>query len=117
MSIADIARMFFALAVTLGLMGLCLVALRRFGPETLRRLQGDKAEKRLAVVETLVLDPARRLVLVRIDAEDRLILLGEGRLLSTQAPAGAAPAAKPRATQTPGPKAKLSNKPPKETAP
>jgi flagellar protein FliO/FliZ len=104
MSIADIARTFFALAVTLGLMGLCLVALRRFGPETLRRLQGDKAERRLAVVETLVLDPARRLVLVRIDAEERLILLGEGRLLSTHPATGAA-APRPRATQTPGPKA------------
>jgi flagellar protein FliO/FliZ len=30
-------------------------------------------------VETLVLDPARRLVLVRVDDEERLILLGEGR--------------------------------------
>jgi flagellar protein FliO/FliZ len=104
MSIADIARMFFALAVTLGLMGLCLVALRRFGPETLKRLQGTKAERRLEVVETLVLDPARRLVLVRIDAEERLILLGEGRLLSTH-PAPGATAAKPRARQSPGPKA------------
>jgi len=28
-----------------------------------------------------VLDPARRLVLVRVDAEERLILLGEGREL------------------------------------
>jgi len=111
MSIADVARMFFALAVTLGLMGLCLVALRRFGPETLKRLQGNKVERRLAVVETLVLDPARRLVLVRIDAEERLILLGEGRLLSTHA--AAASTSKPRAAQTPGPKAK----PLKETAP
>ena len=33
------------------------------------------------VVETLVLDPARRLVLVRVDDEERLILLGEGREL------------------------------------
>ncbi|MBV9509327.1 MAG: flagellar biosynthetic protein FliO [Caulobacteraceae bacterium] len=82
MIFADIVRMFFGLAVTLGLMGLVVVGLRRFGPETIRRLQGTKAERRLAVLETLVLDPARRLVLVRIDAEERLILLGEGRLLS-----------------------------------
>jgi len=115
MSIADIARMFFALAVTLGLMGLCLVALRRFGPETLRRLQGAPADRRLAVVETLVLDPARRLVLVRIDDEERLILLGEGRLLSTHPAKPAAPSApspaKPRPTQSRGPKAKPVQEP------
>jgi flagellar protein FliO/FliZ len=69
------------LAVTLGLIGVAVVALRRFGPETLRRLQGSRAERRLAVIETLVLDPARRLVLVRCDAEERLILLGEGQLI------------------------------------
>ena len=35
----------------------------------------------MTVVETLMLDPARRLVLVRIDSEERLLLLGEGREL------------------------------------
>ena len=35
----------------------------------------------MQVVETLVLDPARRLVLVKIDDEERLILLGEGKEL------------------------------------
>ena len=83
MIFADIFRMVFGLAITLGLMGLVVVALRRFGPDTIRRLQGVKSERRLMVLETLILDPARRLVLVRIDAEERLILLGEGRLLST----------------------------------
>jgi len=33
------------------------------------------------VVETLVLDPARRLVLVKIDNEERVLLLGEGKEL------------------------------------
>ena len=83
MHITDILRMVFGLAVTLGLMGLAVAALRRWGPDTLRRLQGTGQERRLSVVETLVLDPSRRLVLVRIDAEERLLLLGEGRLLST----------------------------------
>ena len=41
------------------------------------------------VVETLVLDPARRLVLVRVDDEERLILLGEGReLIEPRQPGG-----------------------------
>jgi flagellar protein FliO/FliZ len=77
----EVIRVIAGLAVTLGLIGLAVVALRRFGPETLARLQGSRAERRLKVVETLVLDPARRLVLVRCDAEERLILLGEGRLI------------------------------------
>ena len=89
MLFADIVKAFFALAVTLGVMGLLVVALRRYGPETMKRLQGVRPDRRLEVLETLVLDPARRLVLVRIDAEERLILLGEGRALSTHA-AGAA---------------------------
>jgi hypothetical protein len=42
-----------------------------------------------------MLDPHRRLVLVRVDREERLILLGEGSLLTTakakSAPGGGAP--------------------------
>jgi flagellar protein FliO/FliZ len=81
--LGEIVRVVAGLAVTLGLIGLAVVALRRFGPETLARLQGSRAERRLAIVETLVLDPARRLVLIRCDAEERLILLGEGQLIPT----------------------------------
>ena len=45
------------------------------------RLSAERGERRMTVVETLMLDPARRLVLVRIDSEERLLLLGEGREL------------------------------------
>ncbi len=93
MDISEIARMVFSLAIVLGLIGLTVVGLRRFGPETLRRLQMGAADRRLALVETLVLDPSRRLVLVRFDAEEQLILLGEGRVLTSR-PASA-PAAGP----------------------
>jgi flagellar protein FliO/FliZ len=89
--LVDLARMAFGLALTLGLIGLVVVALRRFGPETLKRLQTGRSERRLSVVETLILDPGRRLVLVRVDQEEKLILLGEGRLLH----ATATPEAKP----------------------
>jgi flagellar protein FliO/FliZ len=82
MSLADFARAFFALAVTLGLVGLAAVAARRFGPEWLVRLQRPRAERRMAIIESLPLDPARRLVLVRLDSTERLVLLGEGRLLA-----------------------------------
>ena len=88
MSFADFARAFFALAFTLGLVGLAAVAARRFGPEWLVRLQRPKADRRLAIIESLPLDPARRLVLVRLDSTERLLLLGEGRLL-TELPAAA----------------------------
>src|SRR5690348_7540916 len=91
MDLGLFARAIFALAFTLGLIGLAAVAMRRFGPEWLARLQTTKRERRLSVVETLILDPQRRLVLVRCDAEERLILLGEGRMLMTPAPPASPP--------------------------
>ena len=91
MDVAEIARMIAALAVTLGLVGLAAVGMGRFGPTALLRLR-TPAERRLVVVESLILDPQRRLVLVRCDREERLILLGEGRMLGdVQAPAAPAP--------------------------
>jgi flagellar protein FliO/FliZ len=71
----------FALAATLGLFGVGVYAARRWGPAGLMKLNAG-APKRLAVVETLTLDPGRRLVLVRVDEEERLLLLGEGQVLS-----------------------------------
>jgi flagellar protein FliO/FliZ len=87
MILADFARAFFALALTLGLLGLCAVALRRFGPDVLARFAAPRKERRLKVVETLVLDPTRRLVLVSCDGRERLLLLGDGRTLETPAAA------------------------------
>jgi len=92
MDLAEFARAAFALLVTLGLVGLAAVALRRFGPDALSRFTRDRKARRLNVVETLVLDPARRLVLVSCDGEEQLILLGEGRLLWTTAPPSPPPA-------------------------
>jgi flagellar protein FliO/FliZ len=83
MDLAEIARMFAALAVTLGLIGLAAVAARKYAPGALARLKPG-APRRLAIVESLMLDPARRLVLVRFDQEERLLLLGEGRMLASQ---------------------------------
>ena len=75
-------RATFALVLTLGLVGLCAVALRRLGPDALARFASPRRERRLAVVESLVLDPARRLLIVSCDGKERLVLLGEGRLLA-----------------------------------
>lgn len=83
MNLSDFVRAIFALALTLGLVGLAAWALRRYGPDALARLgaTGQARERRLKLVESLVLDPTRRLVIVDCDGQERLILLGEGRLL------------------------------------
>ena len=65
-----------ALVFVLGLIGLISVALRRFGPERLFYLQHKKGAKRLSMEETLVLDARRRIVLVRCDKTEHVILLG-----------------------------------------
>ena len=83
MDFADLARGIAALALTLGLIGLAAVLARRYGPAALFRVQAaPKAQRRLAIVETLMLDPARRLVVVRFDDQERLLLLGEGRVVA-----------------------------------
>jgi len=82
MDFADLLRAIFALALTLGLVGLAAVALRRYGPDAMARLSAQKKDRRLKVVESLVLDPARRLIIVECDGRERLVLLGDGRLLA-----------------------------------
>ena len=90
MGLTQIFSMLAALAMTLGLFGLAVWAYRRYAPAGFIPLAPPKV-RRLAIVESLMLDTQRRLVLVRLDEEERLILLGEGRLLS----AGPAPQAPP----------------------
>ena len=81
MNFLDLARAVFAQAFTLGIIGLAAWASRRYAPQLLARLSAERGERRMSVVETMVLDPARRLVLVKIDDEERLLLLGEGKEL------------------------------------
>jgi len=90
-SVLQILQVLAALAFTLGLFGLGVWGLRRYGPNVVKKLQTVRGPRRLEVVETLMLDHSnrgRRLVLVSIDGRERLILLGEGRF------ADAAPAKK-----------------------
>lgn len=81
MDILQFIRAVAALAVTLGLIGLAAYALRRFGPDALTRMVHARQVRRMRVVESLALDPTRRLVLFSLDGEERLMLLGEGKLL------------------------------------
>jgi len=69
----DLVRAGFALGIVILLILILGAVLRRFG-------QGGtlRAGKRLAIVESLAIDPRRRLVLVRRDGEEHLLLLGPG---------------------------------------
>ena len=84
----DLLRAVFALAATLGLFALGVYAARRWGPQGLLQITAP-GSRRLNVVETLSLDPSRRLVLVRLDGQDRLFLLGEGQELTPPSPPNA----------------------------
>lgn len=92
MDFSDFLRAVFALVLTLGLVGLAAVALRRLGPDALARYMPARKLRRMAIVETLVLDPARRLVIIACDGEERLLLLGEGQVLAPPAGRPAEPA-------------------------
>ena len=81
MDIFLLIRAVAALAITLGLVGLAAAALRKFGPDAMSRLASLRKERRMQVVETLALDPTRRLVLFTLDGEERLLMLGDGKLL------------------------------------
>lgn len=81
MDVIEFIRALAALAVTLGLIGLAAWALRKFGPDAVGRLIAARQDRRLKIVESLALDPTRRLVVVSLDGEERMVLLGDGKLL------------------------------------
>ena len=81
MDFPTLVRASFALMLTLGLIGLAAVGLRRYGPDAMARFAIQRKDRRLKLVETLILDPARRVVIVSCDGREQLILLGEGRPL------------------------------------
>jgi len=83
MDVVDVVRAVAALALTLGLIGLAGWVARRYGPSSLFKLSPTAKLRRMRVVESLLLDPQRRLVLVSLDGAEHLLLLGEGRLLKS----------------------------------
>lgn len=100
MDIFLLIRAVAALAITLGLIGLAGVALRKFGPDAMSRLTALRKDRRMQVVETLVLDPTRRLVLFTLDGEERLLMLGEGQLLDWGPKKPRKPSAPPKPAST-----------------
>jgi flagellar protein FliO/FliZ len=73
MDAMDFARYIGALVLVLGLVGAAGLAARRFG---LAGLVKPAATRRLAVVETLMLGPRQRLLIVRRDAVEHVVLVG-----------------------------------------
>lgn len=73
MEFIDIARYLGALFLVLALLGGAALAARKFGVPGVTRALG---EKRLALVETLMIGPRQRLFIVRRDAVEHLVLSG-----------------------------------------
>jgi len=70
----DIARTVFAPIATLA-----LIVGAAYGARRLGMLQpGANGPKRMRVTETLLLDPRRRMVIVRVDDREHVLLLGPG---------------------------------------
>lgn len=84
MDVVDFAQYFAALAVVLGLLGLFALAgtqgwfTKFVNSLATKGLERTKRERRLRVTESLVLDPRRRVVIVKIDEEEQVLLLGAG---------------------------------------
>lgn len=92
MELAAVLRLLVALAVVLGLLALLAAAAKRFN--LIKPV--SQTGRRLAVVETIALDQRRRLVLVRRDGVEHLLVLGqEGATLVEAGIAGMAPNALP----------------------
>lgn len=75
MSLLAGAKMVFALLFTLALIAAAAWVARRFGMLEMRR---TPQQRRLAISESLMIDPRRRLVIVRFDEKEHLLLLGPG---------------------------------------
>jgi len=90
MDVIDFGRYFAALLLVGALIGLAWLAARRYGLAGI--VQGTVA-KRLSVVESLMIGPKHKLVIVKRDDREHLILLApDGNTLiesSTREPANA----------------------------
>lgn len=95
-------RFVLALAFVLGLIGLLAMLAKRFnlGFPTPMRTGRDR---RLAVVEVAPIDSRRRLVLLRRDGVEHLVLLGPGQDVVIESGIVPPPAAMPEPTKETGP--------------
>ena len=73
MEYVDIARYLGALLVVLALLGLAALAARRYGVPGVMKAN---AVRRLSVVESLMIGPRQKLLLVRKDNREHLLFIG-----------------------------------------
>ena len=93
MDAPEILRFAGALVLVLGLIALAGFVGRRLGLGGANVARGGRA-RRLSVIESIALDPKRRLVLVRRDQVEHLLLLGPSNdLVVESATSAEAPAA------------------------
>lgn len=76
MEIDTYLRLFLSLAVVLGLIFGTAALLRKYGSGLMSARGVRSATKRLSVQEVLQLDPRRRVVLIRQDDREHLVMLG-----------------------------------------
>lgn len=74
MDFSDIFRFVAALAFILGLIGVCAIVARRFGLAPGASAPGG--QRRLGIVEVKAIDAKHRLLLIRRDGKEHLILTG-----------------------------------------
>jgi flagellar protein FliO/FliZ len=75
MEFSEIFRFVASLAFIIGLIGLCAYAAKRMGLAT-GNISATGSQKRLSIVEVKVIDAKHRLVLMRRDNREHLVLLG-----------------------------------------
>lgn len=76
MDLAKYLKFFAALLFVLALIGGSAWLVRRFGLAGAIPVRRPRRERRLHVVEALALDSKRKLVLIRRDEQEHLVLLG-----------------------------------------
>ena len=74
--LTGVARFIVAFIVVLALIGVCAWLVRRFGSGALKATGGRGRQPRLAVVDAATVDTRRRLLLVRRDNVEHLIMIG-----------------------------------------
>jgi len=80
METVAIIKSLLALLFVTGLIGITALLARKFGPgKFLAAGFKPNRERRLKVIETLPLDARRRLVLIKRDGAEHLLLLGTGQ--------------------------------------
>lgn len=75
MELSEILRFVAALVFIIGLIGVCAYVAKRLGLAT-GGIMATGSQKRLAIVEVKIVDAKHRLVLIRRDDREHLVLLG-----------------------------------------